>query len=71
VARRKGLSITMVRRMKHAYPRAIRLAKMGAVSLGLLVSHRFPLQRAAEAFAANAEYREGVVKVLIEVRGEG
>jgi len=71
VARRKGLTITMVRRMKHAYPRAIRLAESGAVSLGLLVSHRFPLQRAAEAFAQSAEYREGVVKVVVEVRGEG
>ena len=57
----------MVRRMKHAYPRAIRLAESGAVSLGPLVSHRFPLQRAAEAFAANAEYREGVVKVVLEL----
>lgn len=67
VARRKGLTMTMVRRMKHAYPRAIRLAESGAVSLGPLVSHRFPLQRAAEAFAANAEYREGVVKVVLEL----
>ena len=71
VARRKGLLIAMVRRMKHAYPRAIRLAESGAVSLGLLVSHRFPLRRAAEAFAQSAEYREGVVKVVVEVRGEG
>ena len=67
VARRKGLTITMVRRMKHAYPRAIRLAESGAVSLGLLVSHRFPLRRAAEAFAQSAEYREGVVKALVEL----
>jgi L-iditol 2-dehydrogenase len=66
VARRKGLTITLVRRMKHVYPRAIRLAEMGAVSLGPLVSHRFSLRQAAEAFAASAEYREGVVKVLVE-----
>jgi L-iditol 2-dehydrogenase len=67
VARRKGLTITMVRRMKHAYPRAIRLAESGAVSLSLLVSHRFPLDRAADAFAASAAYRAGVVKVLLEL----
>jgi L-iditol 2-dehydrogenase len=67
VARRKGLTITMVRRMKHAYPRAIRLAESGAVRLTPLVSHRFPLQRAAEAFAQSAEYREGVVKTLVDL----
>jgi len=67
VARRKGLTITMVRRMKHAYPRAIRLAESEAVDLGVLVSHRFPLQRAAEAFAMNAEYLEGVVKAVVEL----
>jgi L-iditol 2-dehydrogenase len=71
VARRKGLTILMVRRMKHTYPRAIRLAESGAVSLSRLVSHRFPLQKAAEALALNAEYREGVVKVVVEIRDEG
>jgi L-iditol 2-dehydrogenase len=67
VARRKGLSIIMVRRMKHAYPRAIRLARSGAVQLGPLVTHRFPLQRAGEAFALNADYGDGVVKALVEL----
>lgn len=67
VARRKGLSILMVRRMKHAYPRAIRLARSGAVQLGPLVTHRFPLPKAGEAFALNADYRDGVVKALVEV----
>jgi L-iditol 2-dehydrogenase len=67
VARRKGLSIFMVRRMKHAYPRAIRLARSGAVQLRPLVTHRYPLQRAGEAFALNADYGDGVVKALIEL----
>jgi len=66
-ARRKGLTIVMVRRMKHAYPRAIRLVVRGAVDLGPLVSHRFPLEKAAEAFALNAEYRDGVVKAIVEM----
>lgn len=64
-ARRKGLSIVMVRRMKHAYPRAVRLAERGLVDLECLVTHRFPLQRAAEAFAMNADYRDGVIKALV------
>lgn len=65
-ARRKGLTILMSRRMKHCYPRAIRLAERGLVDLRGLVSHRFPLARAAEAFALNAAYEDQVVKVMID-----
>jgi L-iditol 2-dehydrogenase len=65
-ARRKGLTIMMSRRMKHVYPRAIRLALGGRVDLMGLVSHRFPLKRAAEAFRLNAAYRDQVLKVVIE-----
>ena len=65
-ARRKGLTINLCRRMKHTYPRAIRLAERGRVNLNGLVSHRFPLRRAGEAFALNAAYRDKVVKTIIE-----
>jgi L-iditol 2-dehydrogenase len=65
-ARRKGLTIIMSRRMKHAYPRAIRLAGQGRVDLRGLVSHRFPLKRIAEAFALNTAYKDQVVKVIIK-----
>lgn len=64
-ARRKGLTIMMSRRMKHAYPRAIRLAEQGTVDLTGLISHRFPLKEVAEAFALNSAYRDNVVKVMI------
>jgi L-iditol 2-dehydrogenase len=66
-ARRKGLTILLCRRMKHAYPRAIQLAERGVVDLHTLVSHRFPLARAAEAFAMNAAYDDGVVKAIIDI----
>lgn len=64
--RRKGLTLLFARRMRHTYPRAIRLVAEGRVDVGSLISHRFPLARAAEAFALNAAYRDNVVKVLIE-----
>ena len=64
--RRKGLTIKMVRRMKHSYVRALRLVEQGQIDLNALASHHFPLQQAAEAFAANSEYREGVVKVVVD-----
>lgn len=65
-ARRKGLTLVLSRRMKHVYPRAIRLAEQGRVDLRGLVSHRFPLKRAVEAFQLNAAYQDKVVKVMVE-----
>lgn len=64
--RRKGLTIHLARRMKHTYPRAIRLARSGAVDLQGVVSHRFPLEKTPEAFAMNAAYQDQVLKVVIE-----
>jgi L-iditol 2-dehydrogenase len=65
VARRKGLTIKLVRRMKHTYPRAIELVSKGLVDVRSLVTHRFPLEQAAEAFRV-AQRREGL-KIIIEV----
>lgn len=65
VARRKGLTIKLVRRMKHTYPRAIELVSKGLVDVRLIVTHRFPLEQSAEAFRV-AQRREGL-KVVIEV----
>ncbi|MDE2777002.1 MAG: alcohol dehydrogenase catalytic domain-containing protein [Chloroflexota bacterium] len=67
VARRKGLTIIMSRRMKHTYPRAIQLAASGRVQLEELVSHRFDLAQTAEAYASNAAYERGVNKVILRV----
>ncbi len=64
-ARRKGLTIKMVRRMKHTYPRAIDLVSKGLVDVESLVTHRFPLDQTAEAFRVAAR-REGL-KVMIEM----
>ena len=64
VARRKGLTIKLSRRMKNTYPRAIRLVEGGLVDVRSLVTHRFPLEKIAEAFGA-AIRREGL-KVIVE-----
>ena len=64
VARRKGLTLKLSRRMGHTYPRAIRLAESGAVDLRSLVTHRFPLEQAGEAFAV-AQRREGLKVVVV------
>jgi L-iditol 2-dehydrogenase len=66
-ARRKGLTIRLARRMKHTYPRALELHARGVVDLPALVTHRFPLAQTPLAFALAAGYRQGVVKVMIDV----
>jgi L-iditol 2-dehydrogenase len=64
-ARRKGLTIKLVRRMKLTYPRAIDLVSRGLVDVRSLITHHFPLEQAAEAFRV-AERREGL-KIMIEI----
>jgi L-iditol 2-dehydrogenase len=65
IARRKGLTIRMARRMKPVYPRAIALLTQGRVNVRALVTHRFPLAQTAQAFAVAAR-REGL-KVIVHV----
>jgi L-iditol 2-dehydrogenase len=67
VARRKGLSIMMCRRMKHTYPRAIALAESDLVDLEAMISHRLDLDQVAEAFDINAHYRDNVIKIMIDI----
>jgi len=63
-ARRKGLTIKMVRRMKLTYPRALRLVESGRVDVKSIVTHVYPLDEYDEAFKT-AEKRDGV-KVVIQ-----
>jgi len=65
VARRKGLTIKMVRRMKFTYPRAIQLVESGNVDVRSLVTQHFPLEQAQQAFT-RAQKREGL-KIVIDI----
>jgi L-iditol 2-dehydrogenase len=69
LARRKGLTIAMTRRMNDVYPRAISLAARGIVDLESLVSRRAALRDAADAFTSAAS-RSGL-KVIIEPHRHG
>jgi L-iditol 2-dehydrogenase len=66
-ARRKGLTLVLVRRMGEVYPRAIDLAARGLVDLAPLVSDVFPLSEATTAMAT-ASARTGL-KVLVHPNG--
>jgi len=67
VARRKGLTIKLVRRMKHTYPRAIRMVQKGIVDIRPLATHFFPLERINEAFELVAGYKDGVLRAMIQM----
>jgi L-iditol 2-dehydrogenase len=67
VARRKGLTIAMSRRMNDTYPRAIELAGSARVDLGSLVTSTAPLADVADAFRL-AVRREGL-KVVVRPGG--
>jgi L-iditol 2-dehydrogenase len=67
--RRKGLTIKLVRRMKHTYPRAIRMVQTGRVRVIPLVSHVYPLERVVEAMETAAAHADGALKAIVRVAG--
>jgi L-iditol 2-dehydrogenase len=66
-ARRKGLTLKLVRRMKLTYPRAIALASAGLVDLRSLVTHCLPLRDYQTAF--DIATRRAGIKVVVEPEG--
>jgi L-iditol 2-dehydrogenase len=65
LARRKGLTLALLRRMKDdVYERGARLAETGRVDLASLVTARYPLGQADEAFRVAASRRG--LKVVIQ-----
>jgi L-iditol 2-dehydrogenase len=63
VARRKGLTFRMVRRMKEVYPRAIALVTSGRVDVRSQVTHVFSLDQAAKAFETGCARQGGKVVI--------
>ena len=63
-SRRKDLTIKVVHRMKHTYPRTIQLVQSGRVDVHSLVTHHFPLEEVVAAYSC-AEKREGI-KVVVD-----
>jgi L-iditol 2-dehydrogenase len=67
IARRKGLTFKLVRRMKHTYPRSIEMVRSGQVDLLRLITHRLSLPGVGEAMELLTHYRDGVIKAVIEM----
>lgn len=68
VARRKGLTLKLSRRMKEMYPRSTLLVERGLVDVRSIVTSTFPLDSAPEAFRI-AGARAGLKVVIVSGQG--
>ena len=64
-ARRKGLTIKMVRRMKFVYARGIRMVQRKQLDLQSLATHTFSLTQTPQAFEIVSTYQDGVIRAMI------
>ncbi len=65
--RRKEIRVQNVRRQNHCVDEAIEMIALGSVDMDALVSHHLPLARAGEAFDVVSEYKDNVIKAMIDV----
>lgn len=63
--RRPELALRFVRRQNENYPEAIELIRRGAVRLSPVLTHRFPAERAQEAFELADRKSDGAVRVAV------
>ena len=66
-ARRKELTIVNVRRQNGCVRSALEIFAERKIDLGFMLTHKFPLEKTAEAFELVAGYRDGVIKAVIEI----
>jgi L-iditol 2-dehydrogenase len=64
--RRKELCLQNVRRQNECFKPAIEMISSGRIKLDHLVTHHFRFEKTKEAFDLVAEYKEGVMKAMIE-----
>lgn len=64
--RRKEITIVNIRRQRNCTQSAIDLIASGRAKVDFMITHRFNLEQTQDAFDMVAEYRDGVVKALIE-----
>lgn len=63
--RRHELTLRFCRRQNENYPEAIALVRAGQIQLDPLLTHRFPVERAPEAFALAERKAAGAVRVAV------
>jgi L-iditol 2-dehydrogenase len=63
--RRREMALKFVRRQNENYPEAIELVRQGRIRLEPVLTHRFPLERAQEAFELAERKGEGAIRVAL------
>lgn len=66
LARRKGLDVLMVRRANLTFARALDRLRAARLPLASLATHHWPLDQVQQAFETAGEYRDGVVKAIVQ-----
>ncbi len=67
-ARRKGLTIRMVRRACNTLPTCLRLMQQGLLAPERIVTHTFPASQVGDAFETVDRYADGVLKALVDMQ---
>ena len=66
-ARRKGLSFINVRRQNECIDPVINLINEDRIKPEFMITHRFNLEQAARAFELLADYRDGIIKAIVDI----
>jgi L-iditol 2-dehydrogenase len=64
--RRKEISLQFIRRQVDCVEQTLEMMKNGLITIDNMVTHRFPFERTKEAFDLVADYRDGVMKAMID-----
>jgi L-iditol 2-dehydrogenase len=66
-ARRKGLTFINVRRQNQCVDPVIELIRTGRIQPDFMITHRFSLDQVARAFELLSDYRDGILKAVVEM----
>jgi L-iditol 2-dehydrogenase len=64
--RRREISIQFIRRQVGCVEETLELMKNRSVTIDTMITHRFPFGKTKEAFDLVADYRDGVMKTMID-----
>lgn len=64
--RRKEISVQFIRRQVDCVGQTLDLMKNGEIIIENMITHHFPFERTKEAFDLVADYRDGVMKAMID-----
>lgn len=64
--RRREISLQFIRRQVDCVEPALEMMKNGKISIDNMITHRFPFARTQDAFELVADYKDGVMKAMID-----